>query len=64
MMRERIRRPAAQSIAKKLVSNADRSEAGLKRLAIELRKAETARAAADVTERLDSVLDEDGEKIG
>src|SRR6266581_1793845 len=60
----RIRRPAPQSIAKKLVSNADRSEAGLERLAIELRKAETARAAADVTKRFDTVLDEDGEKIG
>ena len=64
MIHARIRRSAAQGIAKELVSNADRSEAGLERLAIELRKAETARAAADVTKRFDSVLDEDGKKIG
>src|SRR6266702_4739606 len=44
--------------------NREPLEAGLERLAIELRKAETARAAADVTERFDTVLDEDGEKIG
>src|SRR5437899_11228941 len=64
MIYARIRRSAPQGIAKKLVSNVDRSEAGLERLAIELRKAETARAAADVTKRFDSVLDEDGKKIG
>jgi hypothetical protein len=36
---------------------------GLQRLAIELREAEAARAAANITERLDAVMDEDGEKI-
>src|SRR6266702_1547493 len=58
-----IRRPAPQSIAKKRVSTADRSEAGIERLAIELRKAETATATEDVTKRFENVLDEAGAKF-
>jgi hypothetical protein len=59
----RVLGTSTQSFPEKLILDFGATCRGLQRLAIELREAEAARAAANITERLDAVMDEDGEKI-
>src|SRR6266851_199495 len=58
----RIGGPATQSFPEKLVANSSRGKASLKRLAVKLRKTKAGGPAADVTERLDTMLGKNGKK--
>ncbi len=58
-----IQRPAAELVPKELVDDFGGGELGHQRLAIELRKAETAGTAADITHNMNVVADEDSEQV-